>query len=179
MSSFNTHTTTKDGLRAKCIDCRRLEHIQYRESNPEKIKELQRACDRRKVDTPEKIAKRRIRKKIYDQSEVGRLNSKLRSIKYSRSRKLKPLNFAQKIRESKRLKNWRCFNRDKANALYAHRRASKKNATPPWLTKTDKEKIAELFTVCQMFKVYTGQSYHVDHIVPLTNPFCLWSTHSV
>ena len=148
-----------------------MEHIQYRNTNPEKIKDLQRACDRRKVNTPEKIENKKIRNKIYNQSEVGRLKSKLRSAKYSRSRKLKALTPAQKASRVLMFKNWRQRNKDKANALYAHRRASKKNATPPWLTKTDKEEIAELFTVCQMFKVYTGQSYHVDHIAPLTNSF--------
>lgn len=151
-----------------------MEHIQYRESNPEKIKELQRACDKRKVSTPEKIEKKKIRNKVYNSTESGKLKNRLRRRRWYASKGFTRkiiLNKKQKLDRSKRQRIWRLSNIDKSNALYAHRRASKKNATPPWLTKTDKEKIAELFTVCQMFKVYTGQSYHVDHIVPLTNPF--------
>ena len=29
------------------------------------------------------------------------------------------------------------------------------------------EQIKELYTCAQMFKLYTGEEYHVDHIVPL------------
>ena len=58
-------------------------------------------------------------------------------------------------------------NRSKSNAYCAFRRALKKNATPMWLTDEDKQSIHELFVICSMFKIYTGQEYHVDHIVPL------------
>lgn len=78
LSDFNKHSQTRDKLRSKCIECRRIEHIEYRKSNPEKIK-----------------------------------------------------------------------------------------ATPSWLTESDKESMLELYTICGMFKIYTGFEYHVDHIVPL------------
>lgn len=38
---------------------------------------------------------------------------------------------------------------------------------PSWLTKEDFVQIRELYICAQMFKLYTGQEYHVDHIVPL------------
>jgi 5-methylcytosine-specific restriction endonuclease McrA len=41
------------------------------------------------------------------------------------------------------------------------------NATPAWLTKEDHVQIQELYEIAQAFKLYTGQQYHVDHIVPL------------
>ena len=55
------------------------------------------------------------------------------------------------------------------NARHSLRRARKNNATPKWLSEKDKELIVELYLICSMFKIYTGQSYHVDHIVPLVN----------
>lgn len=47
------------------------------------------------------------------------------------------------------------------------RRAAKLNASPKWLTKEQIEQIKELYTCARMFKLYTGEEYHVDHIVPL------------
>ena len=170
---FNKHSATKDGLRSKCIECRRLEHIEYRCNNPEKIKELQKLCDQRKVSTPELREKKRLRNKKYDSTEVGKLKNRLKAKRWSESNKYRrrsvSLNAKQKLDKSKSTNKWRLQNRDKSNALYALRRANKKNATPSWLTKEDKEEILELYTICQMFKLYTGQEYHVDHILPLVN----------
>jgi hypothetical protein len=62
---------------------------------------------------------------------------------------------------------YRQTNRDKINANTAKRRATKLMATPTWLTKEEIDEIYEYYTCAQMFKLYTGQEYHVDHIVPL------------
>jgi hypothetical protein len=64
-------------------------------------------------------------------------------------------------------KNYRGSNRHKINALKAKRRAAKLNATPHWLTKEELLQIQELYEIAQAFKLYTGQEYHVDHIIPL------------
>lgn len=161
---FNKHSATRDGLRSKCIECRRLEHIEYRRNNPEKMKELQKLCDQRKVSTPESREKKRLRNKQYDSTEAGKLKNKLRAKRWRELNKRKC-----NSNRSKSKNTWRLQNRDRSNASYALRRASKKNATPPWLTKEDKQEMLELYTICQMFKLYTGQEYHVDHIVPLMN----------
>jgi 5-methylcytosine-specific restriction endonuclease McrA len=59
------------------------------------------------------------------------------------------------------------INRDKINAKHSKRRAAKLQATPAWLAAGELEQMRELYTCAQMFKLYTGQDYHVDHIVPL------------
>lgn len=174
LSRFNKHKETKDGLRSKCIECRRLEHIEYRNKNPEKMRQIQKECDLRKISTPELLEKKRVRNRLYSSTENGKLKARLRSIRYSKSKKYtrkytSSLNTKQRLLKCKYTRVWRSNNKDRANALYALRRASKKNATPPWLTRYDKDKIIELYTICQMFKTYTGQEYHVDHIVPLIN----------
>ena len=162
----------KDGLRTKCIECRRVEHIEYRQSNPEKIKQLQRLSDKRKRQNPEYIQKKKLKARIRDATEVGKLKNRLRQERYYKAKgytRKQVLSLKQKLKQKIRAKNWRSINKDKSNAFCALRRANKKNATPPWLTLQDKEKILELYTICRMFKLYTGQDYHVDHIVPLLN----------
>lgn len=149
LARFNKHSTTKDGLRSKCIECRRLDHIKYREENPEKIRQLQKVCDARKIPTPEAIEKKRIRSRLYDKTEKGRL--------------------AKAKRYARWIKNGN--SKAKRSATRALRRATKLKATPSWLSKEDKQEILDLFIICKMFQIYTGQEYHVDHIVPLQNEF--------
>ncbi len=72
-----------------------------------------------------------------------------------------------KIKCKSRLNNYRKTNPDKFLALNAKRRACKLNATPVWLTTEDFNEIEELYVCARMFKLYTGEEYHVDHIIPL------------
>lgn len=169
LSNFNKHSQTRDKLRAKCIECRRLEHIAYREANPEKIKEMQRICDARKVATPEGRERKRLINARYMATPEGKLKARERYKRHIErngygKRKYK---YVKRSGSSASTKRWRQNNKDKANAQYAYRRARKKNATPSWLTESDKESMLELYTICGMFKIYTGLEYHVDHIVPL------------
>lgn len=65
---------------------------------------------------------------------------------------------------SKRYRN----NNPEKNALFcAKRRAENIKATPKWLTKEHLEQIEDFYIIAKMFQLYTGQQYHVDHIVPL------------
>ncbi len=70
-----------------------------------------------------------------------------------------------KLRANSR--KWQKDNLDRDAAKTAKRRAAKLKALPKWLTKDELEQIKELYTIAQMFKLYTGEEYHVDHIVPL------------
>lgn len=78
-------------------------------------------------------------------------------------------NNPEKVRISNRqaCKKWAMSNKEMINTRAAKRRAQGLNATPSWLTKEHHEQIAELYEICRMFKLYTGEEYHVDHIVPL------------
>ena len=74
------------------------------------------------------------------------------------------------LNKEKELSNNKLYsqsNRDRIYANMSKRRATKLNATPNWLSEKDLEEIRELYQICQMFKLYTGQDYHVDHIIPL------------
>ena len=64
---------------------------------------------------------------------------------------------------------WSSLNRDKCNAKNASRRARKLQATPVWLTEEHKKQILEVYVLAQECEMLTGDSYHVDHIIPLVN----------
>lgn len=85
---------------------------------------------------------------------------------------LNPISFKKCVAEDKNKKQNRDSkyskeNRSKRNALVAKRKAAKLNRTPSWLSQEHLEQIEELYTMAKMFEMYTGQQYHVDHIVPL------------
>jgi hypothetical protein len=72
-----------------------------------------------------------------------------------------------KLSYLKQKKQYRLANPHKIRALKAKRRAAKLEALPQWLTKSDHEEMKELYEIARIFKLYTGEEYHVDHIVPL------------
>ena len=55
----------------------------------------------------------------------------------------------------------------KACNLQARRRSYKLKATPDWLTQEQLEDIKNFYWLAQDLKLVTGETYHVDHIVPL------------
>lgn len=58
-------------------------------------------------------------------------------------------------------------NPERIVANNAKRRGSQILRTPQWLSPDDLEAIEDFYAACRMFRMYTGQDYHVDHIVPL------------
>lgn len=64
-------------------------------------------------------------------------------------------------------KQWKQNNPDKRNTTKAKRRAAKLQRTPCWLTKDQLDEIETFYTVALAFRLFTGLTYHVDHIVPL------------
>lgn len=75
--------------------------------------------------------------------------------------------YENKEKCNKRSNEYRKNNPEKLSAINSKRRSVKLNATPKWLSKKDLESIEELFICARMFRLYTGQDYHVDHIIPL------------
>ena|SRR5208282_743993 len=70
-------------------------------------------------------------------------------------------------------RSWRRKNRDKEfskrfpekeNAKTARYRALKKQAVPKW---SNKQYIDDMYMLAQLVSEFTGEQYHVDHIVPL------------
>lgn len=70
-----------------------------------------------------------------------------------------------KENQSKRTRRWAQANKGLVNARNAKYRASKLNATPPWLTTSQKNEIKRIY------KEATEKGKTVDHVVPLQNDF--------
>jgi hypothetical protein len=174
--AFNKKSSSKDGLQAKCRECGVLyrkdnkakiaeQRKDYKESNKSKIDEQRREyreVNKVKITTQQKEYEQINKDRIHTYQKLYRENNKDKL-----SVKGKDYYEDNKIKVIKRQKNYREENKDKLAAKSAKRRASKIQATPIWLTSENFAQIEELYTIAQMFKLYTGQEYHVDHIVPL------------
>lgn len=57
--------------------------------------------------------------------------------------------------------------KSKKAARQSKRRASKIEATPSWLDKNHHEQIENFYWLARDLNVVTGETYHVDHIIPL------------
>lgn len=95
--------------------------------------------------------------------EKYNLRRKEYSLKKSLSYKQNPL--------KKRLMNekWRKLNMGVVNAMSAKRKASKRKATPSWLTKEQLKEIKQFYILAQELAWLNqdGKPFHVDHIIPL------------
>jgi len=67
-----------------------------------------------------------------------------------------------------RIAKWSLVNKAKMNEKCMRRVATKKQATPKW---ADLKEIELFYQASLAFKLYTGQEYNVDHIVPLKSEF--------
>lgn len=139
----------------------------YRESEKGK----QKSEEYKNSEKGKEASKKALQK--YQKSEKGKESKK----RYSNSEKGKAVKkrCAEKLRKSKhgkiaqsiRAKRHRNKHKDKYTALAAMYRAIKIQATPTWLTEEHREEMQDFYTACKMFQIYTGLTYHVDHIVPL------------
>jgi hypothetical protein len=62
---------------------------------------------------------------------------------------------------------YKLANPDLYKALSSFRRKRNQQATPKWLTYTQKKEIRSLYIIAQTSTKITGVKYVVDHIVPL------------
>ena len=64
-------------------------------------------------------------------------------------------------------KIYRQENKGKINALVAARKKVVKQRTPKWLTDIDFERIRNEYNLAVLQSKITGETWHVDHIIPL------------
>lgn len=70
-----------------------------------------------------------------------------------------------KIRENSAA--WRKSNPEGVAYHTAKSRATKRNATPDWLTEDQSSEIKAMYRLAKKFETVFNTKYHVDHIVPL------------
>lgn len=139
---FNKNRAQNCGFDNQCKACTKLSRLSKREDRIEYLRQW-------RQNNPD------ARKEHYSKNKEHCAN-------YAKDYRKANLN---KLRDNS--KKWQKDNLDKDAAKTAKRRAAKLKALPKWLTPEQLEQIKELYTCAQMFKLYTGEEYHVDHIVPL------------
>lgn len=141
-TEFNKNKAQRDGYNNNCKICVKL----YNSLNANKISERSREYY--------KINKQR----LLDKQDSYRKYNIDKIVQYRKNTRKTTFKYNKKYREDNKLKFL---------VYSANRRAAKLNATPKWLTKEEHQQIEEFYQISQAFKLYTGQDYHVDHIVPL------------
>jgi hypothetical protein len=142
LSDFHKDRSYKDGYKYSCKICAK----QYYIENKEKFSSYY-------SKNKEKILIDR--SKYRDENKIKLIENRKQSYILNKDKFVK----AQKI--------YRESNPEVFSAKDARRRAAKLRALPKWLTKAEHEQMKELYEIARMFKLYTGEDYHVDHIVPL------------
>ena len=165
LSDFNKHKRMRDGLASQCRECKKITDAKYRAENPEKIAAGKAKCYQRKKDHYNKKSLEwahnnpEARKEIVNRSYQNNRESKLA---YSAEYRAK-----NKHKYKVWVKEWVERNRDLDRAKHARRRAAKLSATPDWLSKDQLSEIQNFYSLARDCEIITGESYHVDHIIPL------------
>ncbi len=154
LSSFNKNKARKDGRKSICKICQRLQNKEYRQNNPDKVLQHGKNYKKYYQGNRDRILQRQ---KEYRQNNLDKV-LQWRKEYYQNNRD----------RELQRRKEHHRNNPDKARAKHARRRATKRNATPPW---ADKAAIDAIYAEALWLEDFTGKPCHVDHIVPLKSDF--------
>jgi hypothetical protein len=166
-TDFHKDKSKQDGYRTTCKTCKSNSDYNYKKNNSEKCKVRDADYHSRNKDI------RNLQSKIYYEENKEKLllwqkeyNLERRDfvLQYLRDRH-NTVKYTEEYR--KKYKEYYETNKEFFIGRAAKRRAAKLKALPKWLTPEQLEQIKELYTCAQMFKLYTGEEYHVDHIVPL------------
>lgn len=161
-NDFNKNKSKPDGLGTECRQCRRVYDKKYREQNFETIRAASRVYYQLNKEA----------RKEYNQNYY-RLNSEkiCKSVaQYSQkhpevaAKAGKKWSEKNKVKERERLRKYQADNPHKMLARKTKYRATQLNATPAW---SNASEIVDFYEAARAFRIYTGQEYHVDHIVPL------------
>jgi hypothetical protein len=143
LEDFYNNKASKDGKTTKCKTCTKAYSSKYKSENKEKVLAYSKDYGRR----------------AYLENREAKLawqkDYRLRNLEYRR--------------EYDRSQGKRYYERNKDSAMErsARRRATKHNATPPWLDSAHIERLKSIYKTCRKVSKTTGKPHHVDHIVPL------------
>lgn len=164
ITEFSKNKSQKDGLANHCKCCNK----EYRLKNKDKLSEY---FKKYYIDNIEelKVSKLVNSKKWYIENKE-KVSEKSKQYYISNFDKIKE---RRKLRSSEiklKLKEYRLLNKDKICAKNAEMRAIRRKARPIWLNENQVEEIKDFYTIAKMFQIYTGLTYHVDHMIPLCHP---------
>lgn len=180
LEDFHRQKSGKYGRQPKCKNCQKAYNKEYYNKNQtelvEKKKEY-RELYLHKVKESNLKYDRKNRKKRRESSKQWRI---LNPEKYSSAQRLwrdnnrEHLSLKQKEYSKEKpevgktaREKYRENNKDKFAHYSAKRRATKLQATPPWITEEQSKDIENFYSLSRKLSKLTGEPMEVDHIVPL------------
>lgn len=165
LDEFGKHKRYSDGLNPWCKPCKKLYDAEYRKNNKEAISKSKAEWFQKNKEHCNLKSKKWAEENRQRRREIVNLS-------YQNNRESK-LEYSKRYREenseacAQRVKNWEARNPDRVRAKNNRRRAAKLNAEPSWLSEEHQEQIIQMYALAKDCEIMTGESYHVDHIVPL------------
>lgn len=179
-SEFHKKAAAKSGLMSQCKVCRSLTSQKWRENNHERHLANGLAWNRRNQDRTKKNSKEwyeknkekrlaQMKERYVEKKEYISAYTKQWAIKNKEKRKEQSKVYREANKEfiRKRNQEYASSNKEKLASKRAMRRAAIDQRTPQWLNAEQVKDIQSFYEVTSAFKIYTGQPYEVDHIVPL------------
>lgn len=150
LGDFHKSKAHSQGRASKCKDCtKKYQSARYKVNREEVL-------ERKKAGYGAKRDKILESKKAYYLENREEIISKAKKYRSENKKKI-----------STQKSKYQRENRHKTNRLGADKRARKRQRTPEWLTQIQKSEIGDFYWLAQDLRSFTGQDYHVDHIVPL------------
>lgn len=162
LSEFSKQKNHKDGLRPRCRDCHNADNRKYVSDNKEAISK------RRKEQYYADVEKSREQcLKSYYKHHNARKKSSAINAKKHWAGKTADEKFEHGLKHRKRQLLWKKNNSQSTSYHTANRRSAILKATPPWLTKEQREEIAGFYKTAKTMSKFHEIKYEVDHIEPL------------
>lgn len=194
-SDYSKCSARKDGVRYECKPCAVKARAEWVAKNPDRARELNRNWiakdpERNRRRAREWAAANPERKKAADAAyradNLDKLKeqSRLWRLENAEHLRVSKVLWAQTNREliqgKRKLAYWsdpekyradatayKKENRAHYNFLNRMRKLHVAKATPAWLSEPDRQRIRQFYLDAAALTGYTGEQYHVDHIVPL------------
>lgn len=169
LSNFSRNKARYDGFQNNCKECNKLERIKRSEEHKNYMREYYKE---NKETLAEKYKESRSKYgKQYREKNKDQLSQK-RKEKYKKDKERllqnnKEYRSLNKDRLDEYRRKYMKENKEILAALSAKRRSYKLNATPPWLSSEDLDKIKILYRTAKILQEIHGIKFHVDHIIPL------------
>ena len=143
----------------KCKDEKPFDEFYVKRDRPRGYQSYCKVCARKRTNQHRAENQKTLQEK---QREYYKNNSEKRVASVLKARK----NHWDKFVEYK--KQYTHKNLEKVRAWDAAKRANRLQRTPMWLSVDQKKEIENFYWLAKDLEVISGQSYHVDHIVPLS-----------
>lgn len=157
----NGHVSSRFTSNTGCVQCLKNKQIEKRHPRerltPEEVRKRGREASLRSYHKYKHLGKAAERQKKFYKENREYVNA--RANRWKNSEKGKAYR-----------KRWNEENYDKVLG-YSHKRTRRiREATPPWITETQRKEMIDVYMECRRISRETGVLHHVDHIIPLKGP---------